>query len=139
PGGQLPPGWRPGYVAERCFGDGPLGRGQQRGLLLGQVGGEGLPQQCGVDRELGRGPAVRAGRVLVRDQGRVQDAVLGGRRHLAQALALIGGERRDEDQAGHVRGAGGGVGDDRTAVGVPGQEYRTVDLAEQAGGVGRVG
>src|SRR5215475_14739865 len=53
-------------------GNGALGRGHQRGLLRGQVGGEGLPQRCGVDRELDRGLAARPGRILVLDQGRLQ-------------------------------------------------------------------
>jgi hypothetical protein len=139
PGRQLPPGRRSGGIAERRGGDGALGRGHQRGGLRGQVGGEGLPEQRRVDPELDRGLAVPPGGIVVRDQGRVQDAVFGLGRDLAQAFAFIGGEGGDEDQADDVRGAGRGVADDRAAVGVPGQQHRAVDLAEQAGGVGRIG
>jgi hypothetical protein len=74
---------RPGHVAERCGGDRALGRGHQRGRLRGKVGGEDLPEQRRVDRELDRGLPVRSGRKLVPDLCRVQDAVLGLARDLA--------------------------------------------------------
>jgi hypothetical protein len=81
----------------------------------------------------------RPGRIGVLDQGRVQDAVLGAVFDIAQVLAFIGGEGRYVDQADDVRGAGRGIGDDRAAVGVPAQQHRTADLAEQAGDVGGIG
>src|SRR6266516_4523246 len=109
PGRQLPPGGRPGRVAERRGGDGALGGGHQRGGLRGQVGGESLLEQRRVDRELDRGLSVLSGRIVVLDQGRVQDAVLGVSRDISQVFALIWGEGGDEDQADNVRGAGGGV------------------------------
>src|ERR1043165_9498574 len=95
---------------------GALGRGHQRGGLRGQVGGEGLPEQRRVDPELDRGLAVPPGGIVVLDQGRVQDAVFGLGRDLAQAFAFIGGDGGNEDQADDVRGAGRGVADDRAAV-----------------------
>jgi hypothetical protein len=76
---------------------------------------------------------------VVLDQGRIQHAVLRAVLDLAQGFAFVGGEGGDEDQADHIGGAGGGVGDDRAAIGVPGQQHRAVDLAEQAGGVGGIG
>jgi hypothetical protein len=63
--------------------------------------------------------------ILVLDQDRPQDAVLRAALDVAQVLPLLGGERGDKDQADDVRGTGGGVGDDRAAVGVPGQQHRT--------------
>jgi hypothetical protein len=75
----------------------------------------------------------------VLNQGRAENAVLGAVLDVSQVFALRGSEGRDEDQADDVRGAGGGVADDRSAVRVPGQQHRAIDLADQAGGVGRIG
>jgi hypothetical protein len=69
----------------------------------------------GVDRELDRDLPVLSGRVVVLDQGRVEDAVLRAGREVAQVFALVGDERGDEDQADDVRGAASGVADDRAA------------------------
>jgi len=70
--------------------------------VVGQVAGEGLFGLGWVDRELDRGLPARSGRIVVLDQGRVEDAVLRAGRQVAQVLALVGGEGGDEDQADDV-------------------------------------
>ena len=81
-----------------------------------QVGGEHLVELGGIDGEPGGGPGpVGIGQ---RDLGGGQGAVGGAGGHLGEALALVGGERGDEDEANDVGEPGGGVGDHRAAVGV---------------------
>ena len=55
---------------------------------------------------------------------------------MSEDLAFVRGERGDVDQADDVAGAGCGVGDDRTAVGVTAGEHRSGDLPDGAGDVG---
>ncbi len=111
PGRQGLPGGHPGRLGERPLGNGPLGGGHQGGLLGGQVGGEGLMEVCRIDRKLHGGLCSLSRRILERDQGGVQDAVLRGAFDIAQALPFVGGEGGDIDQADDVAGCGGGVGD----------------------------
>jgi hypothetical protein len=63
--------------------------GQDRRLLGGQVGREGVVEARGIDRELHGRLAVRR-RVVEGDQRTVEDAVLGGPFNIAQALAFFG-------------------------------------------------
>ena len=66
---------------------------------------------CRIDRELHGCLGAPARRILERDQGCVQDAILRGAFGIAQALAFVGGEGGDIDQADDIPGFGGGVGD----------------------------
>ena len=86
-----------------CLGDG-LGRRQDvvgDRLRLGDHD-HVRALDLGVDRELGRGLPAGPGRVLVLDQGGVQDAVLGAAFDVAQGFAFIGGEGGDDGEASSV-------------------------------------
>jgi hypothetical protein len=76
--------------------------------------------------------------VLEWNESRRQDAVLGGARDLAESLAFLWREGGDEDEADDVLRAGGGVRDNRAAVGVADGEDRPRDLLEKRRDVGRV-
>jgi hypothetical protein len=61
-----------------------------------------------------------------------------GLEELLDALSFVGHPPSDEDQRLHLLVAGGGVGDDRAAVGVADQDHRTGDgpqQGRQGGGV----
>ena len=70
-------------------------------------------------------PAPSGSRVLERDLRGPQDAVARPGGHLAEALALVGGERGDEDEPDDVAEPGRRVGDHRAAVGVADGEDRS--------------
>jgi hypothetical protein len=61
-----------------------------------------------------------SGRIVPLDQGRIEDAVLRTIFDFSQGFTFIRREGRNEHQADDVRGVGGGVADDRTAVRVTG-------------------
>jgi hypothetical protein len=73
-----------------------------------------------------------------RNEGRRQDAVLGGARRFAESLAFVRREGGDEDEADDVLRAGGGIRDHRAAVGVPDGQDRPWDLLEERRDVGGV-
>ena len=104
---------------------------------LGEIAGERVSRLGGVDRELGRRPAVR-GRVLQGDERAFEHAVLRARLDLAQPLALVGSEGGDVDQADDVVGLRRGVGDHGAAIRMADGEHRAGRLAEDGGDVGRV-
>ena len=115
-----------------------MGRGHHGRLLRRQVGGERLVELRGIDRELGGGSRAVRSRVLQRELRRPQDAVAGAGGHLAEALALVRGERGDEDEPADVAETGCRVGDHRAAVGMADGEDRPGDLPHEAGDVGGV-
>ena len=87
------------------LGDRPLGRGHHGGLLRRQVGGEHVVELRGIDRELGGGlRAVPVG-YWSGTSAPSEDAVPRACGHLAQDLALVGGERGDEDEPDDVVGS----------------------------------
>jgi hypothetical protein len=118
-------------------GDGALGQAEDVGLQLGRVGGEDSTELRGINDQLGRA-AVLPGRVLALHNRGGEDAVLRTADQLAEFLALVRGEGRDVDQAHDIVGADAGVGDDRSAVGVPDRERRAGGLVDDAGHVGGV-
>jgi hypothetical protein len=89
--------------------------------------------------ELRRGPPALPSRVPARDLRGAEQTVPRADGDRTQHLALVGGECGDEDEATDVAGHGGGVGDDRTAVGVTDQQNGAVDLVQHRREVGRVG
>src|SRR5207237_6172289 len=98
--------------------------------------GEGIVEAGRIDRKLHGGLRALARRILERDQGSAQDAVLRGAFDIAQALTFVGSEGGDIDQADDVAGRSGGVGDHRTRVRVADGADRAGNLVEHAGNVG---
>ena len=104
PARQRLPRRRPRRVGEGPGGDGLLHRGQDPRLLHRDVLGE-----VGRDRRrIEPQKAQRVGLGVGQARRRREPAP-----ELAQALTLVGRERRGEHQADHVGDAGGGAGDDR--------------------------
>lgn len=127
-GSAFQAGGRSGRLGEGQLGDGPLRGRHHRGLFGGQVGGEGIVEVCRIDGELDGGLGAFSERVLKRNQGGGQDAVLGGAFGIDESLALLGCEGRDEDEAHDVVGAGGGVADHGPPVGMPDGKHRAGNL-----------
>ena len=116
---------------------GPLGGCDQRGLLVGEVAGEGVADLRRVD--VNSVPSRRSRSGSPGHQRAVQDAVLRARLDLAEGLAFFGGKRGDVDETDDVLRVGRGVRDHRAAVGVADGEHRSCDLREDRGDVGGVG
>ncbi len=116
---EPPPGLADG-AAEGVDAPGDLGVGHERGLVRGQVAGEGVVELLAVQEQVAvAGRQDRRHRCpgrRVRDQG-------------VDRLALVRRERRDVDQPGHARIAAG-LGDDDAAVGVAHEHGLTLDVVE---------
>ena len=113
-------------LGERRVGDRPLRRRHDRGLLGGQVRGERVVELRRIDHELHGRLAPFAGRVVVRDEGAVQDAVLRACVDLAQDLALFGAKAATKTRPTTFDALGRGVGDHGAAVGVADQDRARV-------------
>ena len=130
-----PQGAIAGRLEQAALGDGSLGGCHECGLLRGQIGGELVVEP--VLRDVGVRASVAERHALER---------LGQRRSrrergcVARALTRLEGEAGDVDERRQVAGVGIDVGHDRSAVGVPGEQDRSVDGADevaQCGGIRR--
>src|SRR5215217_7520402 len=92
----------------------------------------------GIDPKLYRRLLALSGRVLQRNQGRDHDGVLRVACNSSQGFAFVRGEGGDVDQPEDVIGVGGGVGENRTAVGMGDGKDWAWDLLEIAVDVGGV-
>jgi hypothetical protein len=108
------------------------------GPTVGQVGGEHLREGFPVDVQLNAQVAADVGEGG-RAQGGHQLAAGEAAADVEDAFALVEGESGHIHQAHHVARGRSGGGDDRAAVGMTRQQYRTVDPARDAGDVGGVG
>ena len=124
PARQALPGWPPVRLGERQLRHGALGGSQHRGLLDGQVGGEDVVELGRIDPELGRGLAVRSGRIVEGDLGRPQEAVFRAAGDVAQALTLVGCECGHKHQADDVVGHAGSLADQRARIRVADEQNR---------------
>src|SRR5215217_6918633 len=86
----------------------------------------------GIDPKLYRRLLALSGRILERNQGRDHDGVLRAACNSSQGFAFVGGEGGNVDQPEDVVGVGGGVGYNRTAVGMGDGKDRAWDLVEKA-------
>src|SRR5712691_9471471 len=133
------PGWDAGGLAESRERRRALGGGHHGCGVGGTVGAEGFPEDGGVDVGVGAGGAVGLRERPEDEVGRSEHAARELRQDPAGGFAGIGGEGGDVNQGFDVGVAGGSVGDDLSAVGVPDQDDGSGDGGQDAGDVGGVG
>ena len=139
PGRDRLPGRDPGLVEQRACRQRPLGGGQHRAVAGRQAVGEASGEHALLDVGVGDASGGAGEGHEVEDGGQVcHGEARPGAGELDQVLALRRHIGVDVDQRLHVAVAGGGVGDDRPAVGVADQDDGAADGVQEGGDGGGV-